>query len=360
MITEPHRALLSNRLLHLVLLPTEQCNFRCVYCYEDFLAGQMPRAVVESIKALMARRITRIDLLSLDWFGGEPLLAWPVIQEIQSFAGELVRDHPEVRLLGSMVTNGSLLTRRRFDRLLELGVRSFQISLDGTRETHDAMRRRLGGGGSFTTIWRNLLAIRRSPETFSVMLRIHVTRDNLQALDKLLDLLAHELAGDRRFPVMFKAIRRFGGPNDAELPILPAEQEDEVLGRLVARAIELGLNEEQDIFAKPGILPGCYAAALSSYVVRSNGELAKCTVALDHPNNRIGTLQPDGTVAIDSPKMVGWLRGALSGDQGRMQCPMKGWADEVPRREADPPQLVQIGGTPSRRGGGPGTGATAP
>lgn len=351
MITEPHRALLSNRLLHLVLLPTEQCNFRCVYCYEDFLAGQMPRAVVESIKALMARRINRIDLLSLDWFGGEPLLAWPIIQEIQGFAGELVRDHPTVRLLGSMITNGSLLTRRRFERLLELGVRSFQISLDGTRETHDAMRRRLGGGGSFTTIWRNLLAIRRSPETFSVMLRLHVTRDNLPALDRLLVLLARELAGDRRFPVMFKAIRRFGGPNDAELPILPAEQEDEVLGRLVARAIELGLNEEQDIFAKPGILPGCYAAALGSYVIRSNGELAKCTVALDHPNNRIGTLQPDGTVAIDSPKMVGWLRGALNGDADSMKCPMKGWADEVPRRETvSPSPLVQIGGRLGRSG----------
>jgi uncharacterized protein len=341
MSSEPSRALLSNRLLHLVLMPTEQCNFRCVYCYEDFLAGQMPRQVVEAVKALMARRISRIDLLSLDWFGGEPLLAWPILQEIQSFACELVRRHPAVRLTGAMTTNGSLLSRKRFERLLELGVRSFHISLDGTRETHDAMRQRLGGGGSFDAIWRNLLALRRSPESFEVTLRLHVTSDNREALDELLLQLADEVGGDRRFSVMFKAVRRFGGPNDERLPIVPAEQEGEILGRLVGRAVELGLHQEQDVFARPGILPGCYAAALSSYVVRSNGDLAKCTVALDHPNNRIGTLQPDGTVAIDSAKMTGWLRGSLGGEPESIQCPMRGWADAAPRGE---PRLVRIGG----------------
>jgi uncharacterized protein len=345
MSLEPWRELLSHRMLHLVLLPTEQCNFRCVYCYEDFLAGQMPQPVVESVKALMRRRMPGIDLLALEWYGGEPLLAWPVIEEIQGFAGELIRDHPHVRLAGSMTTNGSLLTQRRFERLLELGVRRFQISLDGHRESHDMLRPRLGGGGSFTAIWRNLLAMHRSLEPFDITLRLHVTRDNHQALDDLLLLLSREIGGDRRFSVMFKAIRRFGGPNDANLPILPAEQEDEVLDRLVSQATGLGLSERQDIFSQPDMLPGCYAAALGSYVVRSNGELAKCTVALDHPNNRIGTLQPDGTLALDSAKMKGWLRGALTGDRASIECPMKGWADEVPHRKAGPPPLVRIGGS---------------
>lgn len=346
------RALLSHRLLQLILMPTEQCNFRCVYCYEDFQEGQMPRPVVEAVKALIARRISQLDLLSLDWFGGEPLLAFPVIEEVQGFARELVRNHPEVRLRGSITTNGSLLTRRRFERLLELGVRSFQISFDGTREMHDTTRRRLGGGGSFKAIWRNLLAVRRSMQPFDVKLRLQITRDNLHAIEQLLPLLARELAGDRRFSIIFKAIRRFGGPNDEELPTLPAEQEGEILGRLVARTIELGLNEKQDVFARPGTLPGCYAAALGSYVVRSNGELAKCTVALSHPNNRIGALQPDGTVSIDSTKMTGWLRGALTGDTASMKCPKGGWADEVQPREPASP-LVQIGGPRRSSGASP-------
>src|SRR5215210_7733029 len=102
---------LSNRLLHLILLPTEQCNFRCVYCYEDFAAGEMARPMVNGVKSLLARRIANLDLLSLSWFGGEPLLAWPIVEEVQSFALELVRDHPRVRLSSNLTTNGSLLTR---------------------------------------------------------------------------------------------------------------------------------------------------------------------------------------------------------------------------------------------------------
>lgn len=346
MSLEPRRVMLSNRLLHLVLMPTEQCNFRCVYCYEDFTAGQMSRQVVDSVKALMRRRVALLDVLSLEWFGGEPLLAWPIIKEIQGYARDLLREHPDVRLFGSITTNGSLLSRQRFEPLLDLGVRSYQISLDGTSEGHDALRQRLGGGGSFAAIWHNLLDMRQCPEEFRVLLRLHVTRDNQPDLDRLLVLLAREFGGDRRFLVMFKAIRRFGGPNDAELPVIPSDQEDEILGRLVLRATELGLAEQQDVSAQPGMLPGCYAAALGSYVVRSTGELAKCTVALAHPNNRVGVLQPDGTVDLDSVKMTGWLRGALNGDLKSLECPMEGWADEANPRHlsSNPQRLVQIGG----------------
>lgn len=28
---------LDNRILKLTVLPTEKCNFRCTYCYEDFV-----------------------------------------------------------------------------------------------------------------------------------------------------------------------------------------------------------------------------------------------------------------------------------------------------------------------------------
>ncbi|HVT60388.1 MAG TPA: radical SAM protein [Thermoanaerobaculia bacterium] len=333
---------LSSRLLHLILMPTEQCNFRCVYCFEDFSAGEMSRQVIGGVKALLTRRVAGLDLLSLSWFGGEPLLAWPIVEEIQGFAAELTRVHPGVRFIGSMSTNGSLLTPDRFARLLALGLRSFQVSLDGSREAHDSTRRRRSGGGSFAAIWRNLLAMRPSTEAFDVLLRLHVTRDNQEAIGQLLGELARELGGDPRFAVVFKAIRRFGGPHDAQLPVLLPDEEAAVLGRLGARASELGFGNRQDVFARPGMLQGCYAAALGSYVVRSTGELGKCTVALDHPNNRIGKLLPDGTLDIDSPKMIGWLRGALNGDRESLRCPARVWAGGASGHEI-PQRLVQIG-----------------
>ena len=46
----------SPKLLELIILPTEKCNFRCTYCYEDFELGKMPEAVQRGIENLITHR----------------------------------------------------------------------------------------------------------------------------------------------------------------------------------------------------------------------------------------------------------------------------------------------------------------
>ncbi len=38
---------LTNHHLGLILMPTEQCNFRCTYCYEDFAIGKMSKSTIQ-------------------------------------------------------------------------------------------------------------------------------------------------------------------------------------------------------------------------------------------------------------------------------------------------------------------------
>ena len=56
--------------LNLILFPTEQCNFRCTYCYEDFEIGRMSSGVVRGVKALLDARIDSLTSLLVSWFGG--------------------------------------------------------------------------------------------------------------------------------------------------------------------------------------------------------------------------------------------------------------------------------------------------
>lgn len=328
-------AFLSDRFLHLVLMPTEQCNFRCTYCWEDFALGSMPPGVEQAVRALIERRLPRLEVLSIDWFGGEPLLAWPLVERLQSFIHSSAVQKSNLRFSASMSTNASRLDRGRFERLLGLGVRRFQVTLDGDREAHDSTRRRLGGGGSFDAIWRNLVAMREVAEDFEVTLRLHLMQDNGGSHRKLLELLAAEFAGDRRFPLLYKAVHGHDRTVDASHILGRAEAASRV-HRFFDEAEALGLETIRNPLQKPGSLPGCPAAAVGSYVIRSNGDLMKCPVALRHENNKIGKLLPDGRVQLDDSKMRGWIRGALTGDRESLECPAKGFAPSEP-------QLVEIG-----------------
>jgi uncharacterized protein len=85
----------------------------------------------------------------------------------------------------------------------------------------------------------------------------------------------------------------------------------------------------------------CYASRANSFLVRADGTLAKCTVALSHPQNRVGRLLEDGTVELDAEKMQGWMRGLWSEDGDELRCPMVGFADASNPPE---PRLLSIGG----------------
>ena len=142
---------LSQDKLELILFPTEKCNFRCTYCYEDFELGRMPPAVVTGIKNLIDARSQDLKILHLSWFGGEPLIAYDIVRDISGHAKRL-SDERGFRSIVSITTNGYTLTEDRFVELASLGTRKFQFSLDGEQAVHDRTRLRIDGAGTFAEI----------------------------------------------------------------------------------------------------------------------------------------------------------------------------------------------------------------
>lgn len=206
-----HKQLTSNKSLHLIILPTEKCNFRCTYCYEDFAAGRMKNETIFGIKALLEKRCTDLDYLYISWFGGEPLVAKDIVIEISEYAMALSRKYPKLNYKSYITTNGELLDSHLLTCLADVGVKSYQISLDGPRDVHNKSRIRADGKGTYDRIWANLLAIRNSSLMVSVSLRIHFTVDTIKLLDPLIEDIRKEFSHDSRFSVFFKAIEQLGG-----------------------------------------------------------------------------------------------------------------------------------------------------
>ncbi len=316
---------LAHDLLHLIVLPTEACNYRCSYCYESFRLGRMKQHVVRGIKNLLTDRADELRHLTLSWFGGEPLLARDVMEDVMQHVQILRAKHPNLHVESDVTTNGHGLEREGFERLVALGVDRYQVSFDGPAEWHDRVRRLAGGGGTFDMIWSNLEALRDVKGDFQMQVRVHVDRDNHVAIPAFIDRYADVFGMDERYQLFIRTLARFGGPNDAELAVLDDGDEcREVLGALrehadrrgVARLT--GLEETQS----------CYASRANSFVVRADGRVNKCTIVLDHPKNQVGRLHESGRLQLASGRMLDWMRGLNTGDELAMLCPMRRFADD--------------------------------
>ncbi len=276
--------------------------------------------VVAAVKRFLTRRAEGLQLLALDWFGGEPLLAMDILEEIQKHALALSNERPKLRLRSSLATNGSLLDQHMFARLIHCGVHRFQIAVDGPPETHNERRVTAGGNGTFDLIWSNLQSAQQTKETFKIIVRLQVADDPPESVEKFLNMYAFRFADDERFVLAVVPLSCFSPSATFSVDTRHAVQTAKTVRR-TAETLGIRLCERR---WGPII---CHAARANAFLVHSDGALGKCPVALERPENHVGNLLKDGRVEIDDVKMNQWTRGLASGDETELRCPMIGYAD---------------------------------
>jgi uncharacterized protein len=348
---------ISPRIQELILLPTEKCNFRCTYCYEDFELGKMSEETQRAIELFIDKRMEGLELLKFSWFGGEPLVAKDVVLRLSRYAKQKCDEHG-VKFQGGLTTNAYVLDQALARELISLNQDFFQITLDGWKEAHDVLRQRADGRGTFDVIWNNLLGLKALDLKFEVCVRIHVRRDNIENLEILMREFALAFQGDKRFYLDFQHLRDMGGDGGRtvenavslmELPKIEAPLRasyrralQEVRGQssvvfneknsiendeppLLQKASNSGESAgsqraSEQVSGAPYI---CYAAKPNSLLIRSNGRIGKCTVAFDDERNDLGKLQPDGSINIDNKKLQHWIRGLGTLESDATGCPIQ-------------------------------------
>ena len=116
-----------------------RCNLHCTHCYQDERASELSFAELECIfRQYMAFCAEYGFRGHINVTGGEPLLSEHLFPLLSLFE--------ESGVTFGLLTNGTLLNEENTARLAEFSKLSFvQISIDGTKETHDSVR----GKGSF-------------------------------------------------------------------------------------------------------------------------------------------------------------------------------------------------------------------
>lgn len=307
--------------LQLILLASEDCNFRCTYCYEKFARGTMAPEVRAAVRKLVEKRSGRLRHLGISWFGGEPLYGWEAIEELAPYFYDVSRKNG-LEFSSNMTTNGYLLTPEIADKLLDWKMNRFQITIDGPPETHNCSRPTRDGGDSFETIFENLLALHRQSRDFLVNLRINFDRDNSPQLHRLLEEVEKAFERDRRFQLRLRAVGRWGGPNDADLNTCTSSEEHRIKTDLKREARRRGILLADELREVRGFgSQVCYAARPYNFIVGADGKLMKCTIDLDQVDrNIVGRLLPDGELELDLDRFAMWTEPAFEKDTQCQKC----------------------------------------
>jgi uncharacterized protein len=306
--------------LELILLASEDCNFRCKYCYEDFKRGTMLPSVRRNLKELVMRRADSLRRLGINWFGGEPLYGWEAIKDLGPFFYDTARERGWA-FSGGVTTNGYLLDDEKASALLAWGVSKFQITVDGPAEHHDTMRPGREGAKTFETIFANMVALKQHPDDFEVRLRINFDRKTAQYLDTLLTELKDAFAGDRRFKLHFHPVHQWGGPNDDALDVCGVSEKQDVRLDFEKKALDYGLPlrtlASTDSFGSSA----CFAARPYNFIIGADGAVMKCTIVLDKDKiNVVGALRDGGQLMLNEERFARWVEPAFERDHKCQSC----------------------------------------
>lgn len=175
------------------------CNLRCQYCFAGqggygqwrmLMSFDVARRAVDFLIAHSGPR----EHCELDFFGGEPLMNWHVVQQTIDYVHKQEKKHGK-KIKMSLTTNGLLLDKKKVKYLTDNHI-SLILSLDGRKEMHDRMRPGVHGEGTYDEIVKNLqycVANRKGEEYY---VRGTFTRYNMDFATDVIDMI------DKGFPAV--------------------------------------------------------------------------------------------------------------------------------------------------------------
>ena len=333
-ILSAHRqARQSRERLELLLAPSMACNLDCFYCFEsNRYAGRMSAAVQANIVRLVRRAFEAgTGRLEVTWYGGEPLLAFAVVDRLSkqflALCGELGREYS-----AEIVTNATLMNHEKARQLAAWNVKRAQITLDGVPELHDA--RRIARNRK-PTFHRILDGIEAAAAHMRVSVRINACRTVAARLDELLEILAarglHRVVSVYVAPLQKVENPTFPAPySGSRAPSAAARPHVQRLDALDGREaadLELHFNDLlwKHGFALSNCLPEprqttCMADRDHSWLIEANGVVQKCYWTAGLRAEAVGHLAADGIVSREPCHK--WQEWTTLRDPGCLQCVM--------------------------------------
>ncbi len=249
------------------ILTTTGCNANCFYCYEGKrLVANLRVDVADAIIKFIVDNLNSFHQIGIQWFGGEPLVNYPIITYINDKLTE-----QGIEIFNSMISNASLFN----DDIIDLAVNKWhlqhiQITLDGYGEEHNIRKRYTNIDNAFDQTIQNVKKL--IDKGIKVSLRLNYDYNNINSVNQLIDYLSKEF---RENPyIVCYAYHIFDNANyDGEVPKLVDTY------NINKRIVDAGLNKREWLFRPLKRRKGlCGFCSKNTIVINPDGTLLKCSL----------------------------------------------------------------------------------
>lgn len=284
--------------LSIKLLLSTTCNSKCVYCYQQF-AGYTAQTITGSEVSSFCKWLQQycsdnaIESLSIELFGGEPLLA---SSQIPNLLNQLnfIKSTLNIPIDLAIITNTSLLTKELAKLLCENDV-ELKISIDGRKDTHDYRRPLKNGVSSYESTFSAIKLFAEYGRVDLVTVRYNLDKNNYHDIEFVAKQL-HELGVQRLYcgEVMFRGKKTPYTPNT----ITTLEMIKK--GWITNIYSILSKYEYTNNICNIELYKPCQFYCKHSYVVSPTLEIAKCDELLDIKEYQIGKISPLGELVLSN------------------------------------------------------------
>lgn len=305
---EHDKAITSNGIYELTLLPSLDCNLRCWYCFEKHIKSSHLDAISQQrVLELVDRILDRDDInfLNVELFGGEPLLyfkdeLYPLLKQIKCKVEE---NKKGVHFF--FVTNATCIQPEYISLFADLHA-DFQISIDGYKEKHNSIKRYFNTSeGTYDKVME---VIHQLTNTYDTYINLRINYDD-ETLNRIEEVIKDIVDIDRKkIGIHMERVWQTRPSATATMHI------KDVLNLLMVNGFSVSyMNLARRSYS-------CKSGKIDQSIISYNGDVYKCSGRDFTDKLREGVLQDNGTIEWNPLKLEKRLSQKTYDNEHCMSC----------------------------------------
>ena len=306
-------AFASSDAINITIYPTQECNARCFYCFENGEARTpMSKETAEDVIKYITSNVTVEDEVVFRWFGGEPLVGADIIDLITERVDKFFDG--KLRFNSIVTTNGFNITDDLIERAKnKWHTKKFHLTIDGYQEEHD--RRKNYYDKSINAYEKLLIDMQKLIDAgIFVVCRFNLDKNNISQLDDILkDLL--QFKDSNLFYIHTTTLRR--PPNAPLEDYILARDYDWAYDLIWRKMFAYGFYDGIKHILPLRLRGNCLACVMNEVLINSDGNLFKCLQHTTEESHKVGDCK---TGVVFNQNYLDWLDVSIHREKCK-KCP---------------------------------------